>query len=143
MRLSAKTSGTCSFLSEIWLPLVMQCTPMSNSSLAVSSVRPNPPAAFSPLAITRSTAYRSTRRSSSLDSAWRPGLPIISPMKRILTGIFHCSRFSYDIYLDLAGIGHLGFNLFRNVAGHDHGRLVSDLITGNHDANLATGLDGK
>ena len=31
------TSGTCSFLSQIWLPLVMQCTPMSNSSLAVSS----------------------------------------------------------------------------------------------------------
>src|SRR5450631_1962686 len=128
MRGLASTSGTCSFLSQMWLPLVMQSTPMSNSSLTVSVVSPNPPEAFSPLAITRSTQCRSTSRSSSRESAWRPGLPIISPMKRILTGIFNGSCFPDYIDLDLTGVGHLGFDLLGNVASHDQRLFIGYLV---------------
>src|SRR5215204_321340 len=63
----------------------MASTPMSNSSLAVFSVMPNPPAAFSPLAMTRSGACRSRIRGIALASPARPGRPTTSPMKRTRT----------------------------------------------------------
>ncbi len=40
-----------SFLSQMWLPEVMQSTPASSSSSQISLVTPKPPAAFSTLAM--------------------------------------------------------------------------------------------
>jgi hypothetical protein len=45
-----------SFLSQMWLPVVMTCAPRSKSSSAMEGVMPKPPAAFSPLMMSRSTA---------------------------------------------------------------------------------------
>src|SRR5439155_148620 len=55
---------------------------MSKSSTAVPSVIPSPPAEFSPLAITRSGAWRSRSSGIAAASPARPGLPTTSPMKR-------------------------------------------------------------
>jgi hypothetical protein len=43
--------GMISRLSQMWLPDVMQSTPMSRISSQISRVTPNPPAAFSTLAM--------------------------------------------------------------------------------------------
>ena len=40
-----------SFLSQMWLPEVMQSTPMARNSSQISRVTPKPPAAFSTLAM--------------------------------------------------------------------------------------------
>jgi hypothetical protein len=45
------TTPRISFLSQMWLPDVMQSTPMSRNSSQMSLVTPNPPAAFSTLAM--------------------------------------------------------------------------------------------
>ena len=39
-----------SFFCQMWLPDVMTCTPLARIFSAMSGVRPNPSAAFSPLA---------------------------------------------------------------------------------------------
>src|SRR5438105_2887517 len=68
--------------SHTWLPDVMMSTPALNRSSAVCGVSPLPPAAFSPLAITRSIA-RSRRISGSRPlTVRRPSLPTTSPIMR-------------------------------------------------------------
>ena len=62
--------GMISFWSQMWLPEVMTSTPASNSSRAVARVRPRPAAAFSPLAMTRSTP--SSRRRPGKQRRHRP-----------------------------------------------------------------------
>src|SRR5438067_6843814 len=58
----------------------MTSTPAWNSASAVETVRPMPPARFSPFAVTKS-ARRCSRSSGSVCStAPRPGLPITSPI---------------------------------------------------------------
>src|SRR5438552_14534264 len=63
----------------------MTSAPASWISRAISPVRPAPPAAFSPLRITRSTLCSRLIAGSSAATAWRPGLPTTSPTKRTLT----------------------------------------------------------
>jgi hypothetical protein len=62
---------------------VIASTPAPNSSSASFGVMPMPPAAFSPLATTKSGASSSRRPGSSSRSARRPARPTTSPMKRI------------------------------------------------------------
>ena len=102
-----------SFLSQMWLPEVMMSILMPLSSSYTSAVMPNPPAAFSPLAITASGEYLAIRPGRSPFTADLPGLPIMSPIKSILAvssmsglllGVFRGPRLPYDRYPYLARI---------------------------------------
>ena len=44
-------AGMISFLSQTWLPVVMQSTPICWNSRKMSGVMPKPPAAFSTFAM--------------------------------------------------------------------------------------------
>src|SRR5438105_3862373 len=55
--------------------------PMAKKSSAMARVRPKPPAAFSPLAITKSSLSLWRSAGSSAWTTSRPGLPIMSPIK--------------------------------------------------------------
>src|SRR6266702_6790237 len=121
----------------------MTSTPNLKRSLATSSVSPKPHAAFSPLAITKSTRWRSTTRCSSRERAWRPALPTISPMNNSLTGILYRPGLTNSIHLYMAGIGHLRLDLLGNILGQNNGALVADVLTGYHDPDLAARLNGK
>ena len=57
----------------MWLPSVITSTPAANSSSACLGVIPMPPAAFSPLATTKSSANSSRSPGSSSLSVRRPG----------------------------------------------------------------------
>src|SRR5215831_4788106 len=67
----------------MWLPVVNTWQPSSNSSSAIAGVSPKPPAAFSALAMTRSTWLVSTRWARWSWTILRPALPKMSPMNRI------------------------------------------------------------
>ena len=67
----------------MWLPDVITSTPAPNSASAVETVRPIPPATFSPLAVTKSMPRSSRMPASSRSMAIRPGLPMMSPIMRI------------------------------------------------------------
>src|SRR5437764_442583 len=60
----------------------MTSAPASWISRAISPVRPAPPAAFSPLRITRSTLCSRLIAGRSAATAWRPGLPTTSDEAR-------------------------------------------------------------
>src|SRR6266705_1798192 len=62
----------------------MTSAPASWISRAISPVSPAPPAAFSPLAITRSMSRSRFTAGRSAATAWRPGFPTTSPTKRTL-----------------------------------------------------------
>ena len=74
-----------SFWSHKWSPLVMTSTPAEKISPAVLGVMPEPPAEFSPLAMTKSSACCSRNLGSSSLTALRPGWPTMSPMKSSFT----------------------------------------------------------
>src|SRR5262249_12644611 len=57
--------------------------PISNNSSARAGVMPKPAAEFSPLAMIRSARWSATRRGSFSLTIVRPGLPKISPIKRM------------------------------------------------------------
>ena len=79
---STRGTGRSRFLSQMWLPEVMTSTPAARIASAVDGVRPIPPATFSPLAVTKSMPRASRSSGSSRSTAWRPGLPIMSPIIR-------------------------------------------------------------
>src|SRR5579872_4731560 len=83
MRDSSGSSSNASRWSHTWLPVVSPAMPMPNISSAVSRVMPAPPAMFSPLAITTSGAWSSRSRGRRRRTALRPGLPTMSPIKRM------------------------------------------------------------
>src|SRR5450756_2273479 len=72
-----------SFWRHTWLPVVITSTPAPSSLRAILEVMPAPLAAFSPLAMTKSTARSSRKPGSQRSSASRPGWPNTSPMKRM------------------------------------------------------------
>jgi hypothetical protein len=74
-----------SFWSHKWSPVVMTSTPAEKISSAILGVMPEPPAEFSPLAMTKSRACRSRSWGTSPLTARRPGCPTMSPMKRSFT----------------------------------------------------------
>ena len=70
--------------SQIWSPRVMASMLALKSSSAIFFVMPLPPAAFSALAIAKSIPNASRMRGKFSDNILLPGLPTISPMKKIL-----------------------------------------------------------
>ena len=75
-------NSSVSRLSHTWLPDVITSTPADRISLALSRVMPAPPAAFSPLAITRSAPCDAAKALRCRRTRSRPGRPTMSPMKR-------------------------------------------------------------
>src|SRR5829696_5212130 len=67
----------------MWLPEVMTSTPAANNASAVETVRPIPPATFSPFAVTKSMPRSSRIPARACSTATRPGLPMMSPIMRI------------------------------------------------------------
>jgi hypothetical protein len=65
------------------LPDVITSMPYPKRTSAMSPVMPNPAAEFSPLAMTKSIWCRSIRAGRPRRTISRPGLPKMSPMKRI------------------------------------------------------------
>src|SRR5947208_11027724 len=74
-------------LSQIWLPVVITSMPRSNKSSAKEGVMPNPAAAFSPFARTRSIECSRTKPFNFSRTIFRPGRPKISPINRICTQV--------------------------------------------------------
>ena len=70
--------------SQMWSPRVMASTPQRKSSSAMFFVSPFPPAAFSALAITKSVPRLSRMRGRLSARILLPGLPTMSPTKKIL-----------------------------------------------------------
>src|SRR5258708_26967467 len=70
-------------LSQTWLPVVSTSQPRAKRSSAMAGVSPNPPAAFSALAMSRSILCVSTTCARWSRTILRPGLPKISPIKSI------------------------------------------------------------
>src|SRR3972149_1506222 len=78
----------------MWLPDVMSGTPASNISSAVLGVSPLPPAAFSPLAMTRSMLWLRLMPGRAQARALRPTFPTTSPITSMFTEgrTFQCAR---------------------------------------------------
>ena len=57
MRSSVARKVKTSFCRQTWLPVVMTSTPPASRRSAILEVMPAPLAAFSPLAMTKSTAF--------------------------------------------------------------------------------------
>src|SRR5512137_2150620 len=137
-----------SLLSQTWFPVVSRWMPHSRSSSTVSRVMPNPAAAFSPLAMTRSTLCTFSRPGRSSRTARRPGRPTISPMKSMCIGpvlsreVRH-PGFPDDGDFDLARVGRLGLALLGDVLGKDDGFVVGDLFVLHKDPDLPACLDGE
>src|SRR5581483_8602502 len=80
-----RKNSMISRLSQMWLPVVRTSTPRSSNSSAIAGVRPNPPAAFSAFAISRSTPRLGTSWGSNSLQIARPGRPKISPTNKMRT----------------------------------------------------------
>src|SRR5439155_13708018 len=135
----------------MWLPPVRTSMPAANNPPAESRVRPKPPAAFSPLHTTRSRAWRRLSSGRSACTTSRPGAPMTSAMKRMLStvlgpagllGVVHGRRLADHGHADLSRVLQLLLDapgdLARQVVrpGVVHPRVLD------HDADLAAGLDG-
>src|SRR3990167_2774786 len=110
----------------------MTLIPSESRSSAIFGVMPKPPAAFSPLAMTRFIRYSSISESRCLEMSLRPTSPMMSPMKSIRTKPLHngdrfqiCPLFRQlhvpalpnHSNLDLARIGQFIMDLFGHLAG--------------------------
>src|SRR4051794_28012230 len=67
----------------MWLPDVITSTPAPKRASAVDTVKPMPPAMFSPFAVTKSSPRSSRSPGRTCSTASRPGLPMMSPIIRI------------------------------------------------------------
>src|SRR5690606_24818848 len=68
--------------SQTWLPVVTTSAPASSVVRKISSVMPKPPAAFSPLTMTKSSRKSEISPGSRSQTAVRPVRPTMSPRKR-------------------------------------------------------------
>src|SRR3990172_7419406 len=137
--------ATISCWSQTWFPDEITSTPESSSSCAVRTVRPRPPAAFSPLATTTSISSSRRRSGRSAATAFLPGLPTMSPMKRTrisdLAGEVHGPRLSHDRDPDLARVLHRLLDLLAHVPRQTHRAEVVDGLRLDDDPHLAPGMD--
>src|SRR5512135_2609478 len=122
--------------------------PHSSSSSTVSRVMPNPAAAFSALAMTRSTPCSLTRPGRSSRTARRPGRPTMSPIKSICMGpVLSCEVrhpcFPDDGDLDLTRVSQFGLDLLDDILAEDDGFVVGDLFVAHQDPDLPACLDGE
>src|SRR5438309_6863644 len=74
----------------MWFPEVMQSTPQARISSLRSGVIPNPSAAFSTLATTKSIFRRVIRRGSWTARICRPARPFTSPIRAMRTPFSGC-----------------------------------------------------
>src|SRR5262249_14014592 len=154
----------------MWSPSVIRSTPAWRSCLNVPGVMPEPPEAFSALAMTRSNCSRSRRRGRACFTNVTPGGPTMSPRKRMRIGVW-CSVFSVSCqcwqpntkhqtpntrlacklhgprladhrHLDLAGVVELLLDGLGDVAADLDRVAVARLAGVGDDAHLAAGLDG-
>src|SRR5512134_1596261 len=106
---------------------------------------PMPPEAFSPLATTKSTRKRSTRRGTSSSMARRPGDPTMSPTNRMrmpgLPGVVHRTGFPDDGYFDLPRVGELPLDLLGHVPAEQSGLLIPHLLALHDETDLPAGLN--
>src|SRR5687767_5063732 len=108
--------------------------------------RPEPSAAFSALAITRSRPSRWRRPASDRVTIRSPGLPTISPINRIRmisARHFRKARLADHRDLDLAGIRELLFEGLGDVATDLRGARVVGVLGAGDDPQLAASLDRK
>src|SRR3990170_5339678 len=150
----------------MWLPDVMISTPASNISSAVLGVSPLPPAAFSPLAMTRSMLWLRLKPGRTEARALRPTFPTTSPMTSMFTAgshllvreaatgptlppsgkllrVLHRAPFADDGDLDLPRVVQVLLYLLADLLRHPVGAEVIDLFGLDDDAYLAAGLDGE
>src|SRR5260370_2552416 len=78
-----------SFWSQMWSPVVMTETPARKRSIVIFPVIPRPPAAFSPLTMTKSNACFDFSSGSRAMTTERPGSPTTSPRKRTVSIFDH------------------------------------------------------
>ena len=90
-RSRATISVSKPFWSHTWSPSVRASTPPSSSVWAMLAVMPEPAAAFSPLAMTKSIPRSALSFATSAPTISRPGLPTMSPMKRNFMSV-NCHR---------------------------------------------------
>src|SRR3990172_11173255 len=122
----------------------MTLIPSDSRSSAIFGVMPKPPAAFSPLAMTRLIRYSSIRESRCLEMSLRPTSPMMSPIKSIRTKplLFrqlHVPALPDHGNLNLARIGQLIMDLFGHLAGNLRCLGIRDILLFNNDANLPAG----
>src|SRR3972149_5211308 len=149
----------------MWWPDVMISTPASNISSAVLGVNPLPPAAFSPLAMTRSMLWLRLASGRTQARALRPTFPTTSPITSMFTAgshllvreaatgptpppsgkllrVLHRAPFADDGDLDLPRVVQVLLYLLADLLRHPVGAEVIDLFGPDDDAYLAAGLDG-
>src|SRR5437867_371219 len=120
----------------MWFPEVMQSMPQARSSSLSSGVMPNPSAAFSTFATTKSIARAATSRGSCDVRTCRPARPLTSPRNAMrmgpapdpLGGVIHGAGLADDADADRAGI--LDFLL--DAAG--------DFLRQDHDVGVVHGI---
>src|SRR4029453_333477 len=150
----------------MWLPLVITSTPASREPRGGGGVTPNPAAAFSTLATTRSTWNSLRRRGRKATRTRRPGSPNTSPTHRTVNAL---SRISSSVpeepapsaedsangsagelgravlpdhrHLDVAGVLHFGLDPLGDVLRELVGGEVGDLLRSGDDPELAASLD--
>src|ERR1700687_956114 len=97
----------------MWSPSVTRSTPAPRKRLYKGSVRPEPPAAFSALAMTQSILSSGINSGSTRLTKFTPGVPTMSPIKRIRIlafsslGVFHGARLAHHRDFNLAGVVQL------------------------------------
>src|SRR5262245_6040987 len=151
----------------MWFPLVMTSTPASRKPRASAGVTPNPAAAFSTLATTRSSWSSLRRRGRNPTRARRQGSPNTSPTHRTVNAFRAISLSVPDApgpaapcpascsarelgravlpdhgHLDVPGVLHLGLDPLGDILGELVGVEVRDLVRLRDDPELAPSLDG-
>src|SRR5256885_8733109 len=143
----------------MWFPEVMQSMPQARSSSLRSGVMPNPSAAFSTFATTKSMARPATSRGSCDARTCRPARPLTSPRKamrmssvpRPLGGVVHGAGLADDADAYRAGILDFLLDAAGDFLrqGHDLGvvdRACLDedphLLAGAHHEGAADAVEG-
>src|SRR5438309_4185491 len=106
----------------MWLPEVSTSIPRLNRSSAIFGVRPKPPAAFSPLATTRSMTNSRRSCGRRRATASRPGRPMMSPIASTVTTIGRsCKAVAIEALLRGLPTLTIGatFNQFRDTGTDD------------------------
>src|SRR4051794_36706564 len=133
----------------MWSPRVTRSTPASRICRYAPGVIPDPPEAFSALAITSPIPSRATSAGSARFRNATPTWPTMSPMKRIFISgrhrsacVLHRPRLADHGDLDLAGVVELLLDGPGDVAADPQGVAVAGLRGVGDDADLSAGLDG-
>src|SRR5690606_25242377 len=135
----------------MWLPPVITSTPAARISATISRWMPKPPAAFSPLATTQSTARGSRQARVACIIASRPGRPTESPQNKSrrhpegfggtvgrgnLLGELTVAGLPDDGDLDVARIGHFVLDALGDLPGQGGGFGIRHRLGLDHHPQL-------